>query len=69
MSATTNGLIVIPKMSRVMFGPKGTTANPIMETTMVNIGARANMALFAPAGVMSSLKNNLIPSATGWRIP
>ena len=56
-------------MSKVTFGPKGMTANPIMETTMVNIGARANMALFAPAGTMSSLKNNLMPSAIGWRIP
>ena len=68
MSLMTNGLIVMPKTFRVMFGPNGMTANPIMAGTMARIGARVNMTLFAPAGTMSSLKNNLRPSAIGWRM-
>ena len=45
MSLMTNGLTVMPKTSKVVFGPKGMTANPIMAGTMVSIGARAEHGL------------------------
>src|SRR5688572_1953621 len=32
-------------------------------------GAATKTHLFAPAGVSSSLKKSLMPSATGWRMP
>ena len=36
---------------------------------MAMAGAATNSSLLAPSGITSSLKNSLIPSATGWKMP
>jgi len=59
----------IPNNSMVRLGPKGMTANPIMAGTRARIGARVNRNLLAPAGMMSSLKKSLSPSAIGCSTP
>ena len=69
MSLITKGLNSTPMTSIVQFGPNGMTANPMRAGTNTRMGARLNMTLFAPAGMMSSLKNNFSPSATGCKTP
>ena len=69
ISLITNGLICMPNSSMVMLGPKGITAKPIMAGTRARMGARVKRNLLAPAGMMSSLKKSLSPSAIGWSTP
>ena len=49
--------------------PKGITAQPIMPSVKVSIGASRKTTRFAPEGRMVSLKNSLRPSASGCSRP
>ena len=47
----------------------GITARAASAVTSANAGAITYMVLFALGGMMSSLKMNLMPSASGWSSP
>ena len=59
--------IVLPNISTS--GPTGITATITSAGIIVNIGAKKNNVLSAPAGVNSSLNMSLIPSAAGCNKP
>src|SRR3990167_7347803 len=69
MSVMMNGLTVTPYSSISMLGPYGTTAMPMKAGMSEMMGAIEKSSQFAPDGIMSSLKNSLMPSAIGWRMP
>jgi hypothetical protein len=49
--------------------PMGTTASAINAVMRAKAGAMIKNGLFAWLGIMSSLKMNFTPSASGWRNP
>jgi len=51
------------------FGAKGTTTKDINTVMTRTPGAMTKIGLSANGGIQSSLKNNLITSATGWSNP
>ena len=65
-SAICNGVWIPPI---VIHGPIGTTAIAVSATVNERIGARRYKGLFANGGVMSSLKINFKPSASGCQMP
>ena len=67
ISLITNGLTCMPNSSMVMLGPKGMTAKSRSwpAPKRARMGARVKRNLFAPAGMMSSLKKSFNPSAIG----
>ena len=65
-SVTTKGRDLLP-ISKVV--PHGITALVMHAVIMAMHGPRINNFLLASPGIISSLKNNLTPSARGWSIP
>ena len=59
--------ILLPKKS--ITPPKGITAKSEMAAVMLIMGAITKRVWSARAGITSSLKKALIPSAMGWNRP